>query len=327
MKGICEFLQSLQCESAMNERMKSNAPWHSDTNSNERCDRNVTHCADRAPRLHIPAMVKEVVHYLACYDKPSGIFVDLTVGTGGHAEAILEAAPRATLIGIDRDESSLEVASERLARFGNRVVLIHGDLRDVQRLLAWCGVEEVDGCLIDPGMSLWQVDQARGFSFRIPAELDMRYDRSQRLTARELVNTLSVEQLTHLFEMAGERRNRARNIAKAIAQARSQHSIETTTQLAAIIADAVKAKRHQRIHPATKPFMALRMAVNDEADALERGTKAALHVLRIGGRIVVLTYQSIEDRIVKRILQQHSQHISTRLPSPFPESREGEPPP
>lgn len=272
----------------------------------------------QAPRLHIPAMVKEVIEYLGCKARPDGIFVDMTVGTGGHAEAILRAAPRAMLIGIDRDEASLEVASERLAEFGERVVLIHGDMRDVHRLIKLCGVERVDGCLIDPGMSLWQVDQERGFSFRIPTELDMRYDRAQRITAKDIVNSVSLEELVKMLMAAGERRKKAQAIAQAIIKARAQNPIETTEQLAEIVSEAVKAKGWQRIHPATKTFMALRIAVNEEVDALEQGIRAALHVLRIGGRIVVLTYQSIEDSIVKRMFEAYSQHTSTNLPSPFP---------
>jgi len=272
----------------------------------------------QAPRLHKPAMVKEVIEYLGCTAKPDGVFVDMTVGTGGHAEAILRAAPKAMLIGIDRDEESLEVASERLAEFGERVRLIHGDMRDVQRLIKLCGVERVDGCLIDPGMSLWQVDQERGFSFRIPAELDMRYDRMQRLTAKDIINSASFEELVRMLTTAGERRKRAKAIAQAVVEARAQNPIETTQQLAAIVAEAVKAKGWQRIHPATKLFMALRIAVNEEADALEHGIRAALHVLRIGGRIVVLTYQSIEDSIVKRLFHAYSQPARANLPSPFP---------
>lgn len=266
----------------------------------------------------MPAMVKEVIEYLGCSRKPDGVFVDMTVGTGGHAEAILRAAPNATLIGIDRDEASLEVASERLAEFSGRVVLIHGDMRDVQRLLRLCGIESVDGCLIDPGMSLWQVDQERGFSFRIPAELDMRYDRAQKLTAKDIVNSVSFEELVNMLKAAGERRKKARAIAQAVVEARAKNPIETTEQLAAIIAEAIKPKGWQRIHPATKAFMALRIAVNEEADALEQGIRAALHVLRVGGRIVVLTYQSIEDRIVKRLFEAYSQLTPTNLPSPFP---------
>lgn len=273
---------------------------------------------DGVPRLHKPAMVKEVIEYLGCLQKQDGIFVDMTVGTGGHAEAILRAAPRATVIGIDKDEASLEVASERLAEFSGRLILIHGDMRDVQRLLNWIGFERVDGCLIDPGMSLWQVDQKRGFSFRIPAELDMRYDKSQRLTAKDIVNSVSFEELVKMLRVVGERRKRAIAIAKAIVDARTQNPIETTEQLTAIILEAIKPKQWQRIHPATKTFMALRIAVNEEEDALEHGIRAALHVLRIGGRIVVLTYQSIEDSIVKRLFEVYSKHTPTNLPSPLP---------
>mgnify|MGYP003876288549 CR=1 FL=1 len=271
---------------------------------------------NQAPRLHKPVMVKEVIKYLNCAEKPDGVFVDMTVGTGGHAEAILSATSKAILIGIDRDEASLEVASERLAKFGDRVVLIHGDMRDTVRLLKWIGIDKVDGCLIDPGMSLWQVDQERGFSFRIPAQLDMRYDTSQKLTAKDIVNKIPYEELVKMLVMAGERRKKAKDIAQAIITARSQNPIETTEQLAAIVAEAVKSKGRQRIHPATRTFMALRIAVNEETDALEHGIRAALDVLSVGGRIVVLTYQSIEDSIVKRLFKAYSYHTPTTLLSP-----------
>ena len=259
-------------------------------------------------RLHPPAMVPEVVQCLGCAEKPRGLFVDMTVGTGGHSAEILKAAPQARLIGIDRDPAALKVAAEQLASFADRAMLIHGDYRDVQRLIAQTGHQKVDGCLIDPGMSLWQVDGDRGFSFGSDCELDMRYDVSQAFTARHLVNESSREELEHIFEEGGEGRRTAQAIANAIVVARQHHRIETADQLAAIITATVKSRNQKkRLHPATIAFMAVRMAVNDEADALKQGTKAAINTLLVGGRLVVLTYQSIEDRIVKQVLKQQTQ--------------------
>jgi len=262
--------------------------------------------AGQPQRLHPPAMVNEVLSFLRVAEVRRGIFVDMTVGTGGHTLAILQANPRVEVIGIDRDEASLEVAAERLEAFADRVTLVHGDMRDIRRLLAQLGVERVDGCLIDPGMSLWQLDSGRGFSVLDEAPLDMRFDVAAQVTAQTLLQTLSARELERLFVQAGERPLKARRIAQAIVQARQKGGIPTARALAELVAQ-VKGVRGGRIHPATKVFMALRMAVNEELDALRTGIWEGAQVLKRGGRLVVLTYQSLEDRLVKETFRQLSQ--------------------
>ncbi|MCX7643229.1 MAG: 16S rRNA (cytosine(1402)-N(4))-methyltransferase RsmH [Armatimonadetes bacterium] len=250
-------------------------------------------------RLHPPAMVKEVLEFLRVRELKKGVFVDMTVGTGGHTLAILQANPKVEVIGIDRDATSLEVAAERLADYADRVTLIYGDMRDIRRLLHQIGVERVDGCLIDPGPSLWQMDSKRGFSFLDDSPLDMRMDRSSQVTAQTLLQTLSASELEQLFVQAGERRSDARRIAQAIVKERSRSGgIPTAKALAELVIQA-KGVRGGRIHPATKVFLALRMAVNEEIDALREGIFEGAKVLKRGGRLVVLTYQSLEDKTVK----------------------------
>ncbi len=250
-------------------------------------------------RLHPPAMVNEVLDFLRVRELKRGVIVDMTIGTGGHALAILQANPKVEVIGIDRDVSSLEVAAERLADYADRVTLIYGDMRDAKRLLQQVGVERVDGCLIDPGPSLWQLDSKRGFSFLDDAPLDMRMDQSSQVTAQTLLQTLSAQELERLFVQVGERRSDARRIAQAIVKERNESGgIPTAKALAELVA-RVKGVRGGRLHPATKVFLALRMAVNEEIDSLRGGIEEGAKVLKRGGRLVVLTYQSLEDKTVK----------------------------
>lgn len=250
-------------------------------------------------RLHPPAMVREVLEFLRVWELERGVFVDMTVGTGGHTLAILQANPKVEVIGIDKDAASLEVAAERLTDYADRVTLIHGDMRDVQRLLKQVGIEQIDGCLIDPGPSLWQMDSKRGFSVLDDTPLDMRMDQSSQVTAQTLLQTLSVGELEQLFVQVGERRSDARRIALAIVNERSRSGgIPTAKALAELIMQ-VKGVRGGRIHPATKVFLALRMAVNEEIESLRVGILEGSKVLKKGGRLVVLTYQSLEDKIVK----------------------------
>jgi len=260
-------------------------------------------------RLHPPAMVKEVLEFLRVKEVGKGVFVDMTVGTGGHTLAILQANPKVEVIGIDKDAESLEVASERLADYADRVTLIYGDMRDTRRLLQQVGIDRVDGCLIDPGPSLWQMDSKRGFSFLDDTPLDMRMDRSAQITAQTLLQTLSSEELERLFVQAGERRSDARRIAQAIVRERNRSGgIPTAKALAELVAE-VKGVRGGRIHPATKVFLALRIAVNEEIDALKGGIIEGVHVLKRGGRFVVLTYQSLEDKVVKETFASFAQPL------------------
>jgi 16S rRNA (cytosine1402-N4)-methyltransferase len=247
-------------------------------------------------------MVKEVLEYLAC--RPGQVVVDATVGSGGHAEAILERIlPGGRLIGIDRDPEAIERTRVRLS--GKPTTLINDNHARLEVILDELGIEAVDGVLIDCGASLEQLTTGRrGFSFRFDGPLDMRMDPGQETTAEHLINQLPEDELARiLWEYGGERR--ARRIAAAIAAARQQQRITTTAQLAATIAAAVPARgRPRRLHAATKSFMALRIVVNDELVALRRALDTAIRRTRAHGRIVVLTYQSLEGGETKGAFRQ-----------------------
>lgn len=257
-----------------------------------------------AMQSHTPVMVREVLTLL--HPQPGAVVVDATVGLGGHA---VEIAPRLVpggwLIGIDRDPQALEIAGRRLERFSGamRVTLVHADFRELPQILSARGIEGVDGLLYDLGVSSLQLDSAeRGFSFRYDAPLDMRMDPSrQGLTAREIVNRWSEADLRQLILEYGEEPAAAR-IAHAIVQNRP---IGSTQQLAAIVARAV-GRRGGRIHPATRTFQALRIAVNRELEGLQETIEQAIRHLLPGGRIVVLSYHSLEARAVKRAFQRLS---------------------
>jgi len=248
--------------------------------------------------MHIPVLVKEVLEILRC-ERP-GIYVDCTVGAGGHARAILSASPESRLIGIDRDEEALEIARENLKEFGDRVILIHDNFINLDRILQETGTGEVDGILFDLGLSSIQLESAeRGFSFQKEGPLDMRMDRRESTTAADLINTLPQEELEDLFRRYGEERW-ARRIATAIVKEREKHPITTTRELVDIIMNAVpQSYKFRRIHPATKVFQALRIAVNKELDNLKEALVKAVHMLKKGGRLCVISFHSLEDRIVK----------------------------
>jgi len=256
-----------------------------------------------APGEHRPVMVREVLEYLGC--RPGQVVVDATVGSGGHAQAMLaQILPGGRLIGIDRDPEAIERARRRLARQG-RVDLVCDNHARLEVILDELGVDAVDGVLIDCGPSLEQLTTAsRGFSFRLEGPLDMRMDPEQETTAADLVNRLPEEELARiLWEYGGERR--AQRIAGAIAAAREQQPITTTAQLAAIVTQAIPARaRSRRLHAATRSFMALRIAVNDELGALRQALHAAIRRSRPHGRIVVLTYQSLEGGETKGAFRQ-----------------------
>jgi len=274
----------------------------------------------QAPRMghadkHDPVMVREVLEYLAC--RLAQVIVDATVGSGGHAEAILEQVrPSRRLIGIDRDLEALERPGVRLARHG-RLDLVNENHARLEVIFEELGIDAVDGVLIDCGVSLEQLTAARrGISFRLDGPLDMRMDPRQETTAADLVNRLPEEELARILqEYGGERRARA--IAQAIVAARQQQPITTTGQLAAIVTAAITPRaRPRRLHAATKTFMALRVAVNDELGALHAALTAAVRRTRPGGRIVVLTYQSGEGGETKGAFRQASER-SRCLPSDF----------
>lgn len=245
-------------------------------------------------------MVEEVLEGLGLGRRGSAevagptLWVDGTVGLGGHAAAILRAsAPGGRLIGIDRDESALEAARERLAEFAGRFELRHGNFSEVAIAGGSC-----DGVLLDLGASSPQLDQAeRGFSFQQEGPLDMRMDRRQRLTAAELVNGWDERALAKIFREYGDE-PQARRFARGIARERARGRFETTTQLARLI-ERLSPRCGSKRHPATRVFQALRMAVNDEGRSLGSGLAAACTCLRTGGRLAVITFHSLEDRMVK----------------------------
>ena len=247
---------------------------------------------------HVPVLQAEVIGLLL--PRPAGRYLDATVGLGGHAEAILRASgPTGTVLGIDRDAEALARSRERLAAFGARLTLRQGRYEALTELLG--SAEPFDGILFDLGASSVQLDTAdRGFSFAHAGPLDMRMDRSGGATAAELVERLSERELADLIFEWGEERW-SRRIARTIVTARRERSIATTTDLAAIVARSIPRRLWPRhIHPATRTFQALRIAVNQELVGLERALEDAVRLLAPGGRVVVISFHSLEDRIVKR---------------------------
>jgi 16S rRNA (cytosine1402-N4)-methyltransferase len=248
-------------------------------------------------------MVEEVMTALS--PLPGSFHVDATVGGGGHALRILEAAsPDGRLLGLDADASALERAGRRLARFGERVTLRHANFERLAEVAREAGVERVDGVLMDLGLSSDQLaDDARGFSFRSHGPLDMRFDVTRGTPAREVVATLDEGALADLFRRHGEE-PRARRIARAVVEARHRAPVESAAALAAIVERVVPAApwARRRIHPATRVFQALRVHVNRELEVLPTALEAAVDLLRPGGRLCVISYHSLEDRIVKRFM-------------------------
>ncbi len=252
---------------------------------------------------HQPVMPDEVLGTLA--PQPGSLQIDATVGGGGHTERILEAAsPDGRVLGLDADQAAIDRVGRRLARFGDRLVLRQTNFRELADVAPAAGFGAVDGMLFDLGLSSFQLsDTERGFGFRAGGPLDMRFDASRGVPAAELLATLSADELAALFRRYGEE-PAAWRIAKAIVAARTTAPVTTAEELAALVERVVPAnpRRRRRTHPATRVFQALRIAVNGELDALEAGLAAAIDLLRPGGRLVVLSYHSLEDRIVKRFL-------------------------
>jgi len=247
---------------------------------------------------HEPVLVDEVVGYLD--PARGGVFVDCTVGLGGHSAAILEAGPTATLIGVDRDSEALAVAAERLAVFGDRVRLVRGRFSDLGRLLGELEVVTVAGILADFGVSSLQIDKAeRGFSFRQEARLDMRMGENDT-TAAEIINGASEAELAEIFRKYGEERQ-ARRIARAVVRKRREEPFETTQQLRRVVVGAQSRRPGPppRIDPATRVFQALRIAVNQELDEVEELVRQTARLLEEDGRLVMISYHSLEDRLVK----------------------------
>lgn len=258
--------------------------------------------AHREAATHIPVLFQSVLKHLQV--EPGGRYVDATVGGGGHASGILAASsPDGRLLGLDRDPAALQRARERLAPYGRRAVLVHSSFARLAAVVRTRQFAPVSGVLFDLGLSSLQLaDPLRGFAFSAEGPLDMRFDpTSGGPTAATLVNELSLDDLTTLLYRYGEERQ-ARRIARAIV---SNRPLSTTQELASVIEDAV-GRRGRRIHPATRSFQALRIAVNDELDALETALPQAVEILAPGGRLVVISFHSLEDRIVKRFMRRES---------------------
>jgi 16S rRNA (cytosine1402-N4)-methyltransferase len=250
---------------------------------------------------HRPVLLRETIDALAA--ARGGLFVDCTVGLGGHSEAILQASSGTQVLGIDRDEEALEQARERLAEFGGRIRLVHADFRELTRVLATAKVDSARGILADLGVSSWQLDSpSRGFSFRHQAPLDMRMDASSGETAAELLGRLSEVDIARIIFEFGEER-RSRRIARLIVERRkSGRPVETTQDLARLVERAVGKSKSRRIHPATRTFQALRIAVNRELERLDQFTADAVDALEPDGRLAIISFHSLEDRIIKRTL-------------------------
>jgi 16S rRNA (cytosine1402-N4)-methyltransferase len=256
---------------------------------------------------HLSVMPDEVLRFLE--PRPGGCYLDGTLGGAGHAALIAERClpGGGTLIGIDRDREALLAAGERLACFGEGVKLIHGDFAGVVHHLNSLGIAQLDGFILDLGVSSHQLDSVqRGFSFQQDAALDMRMDTSSGETAADLVNSLPECELERIIKEYGEERW-AKRVAAFIVKARSESAIESTFQLVDLIKGAIpKAKWEERLHPATRTFQALRIAVNHELESLEQGLRGALDHLKPGGRGVVISFHSLEDRIAKHIFREYA---------------------
>ncbi len=264
---------------------------------------------------HIPVLLDECIRYLNI--KPEGVYVDGTLGMGGHSEAILRRLTTGRLISIDRDELAIERASERLRDYSDRLTIVHGNFRDLGEILDEQGVEAVDGMLFDLGVSSPQLDEgSRGFSYMLDAPLDMRMDKSDNIDAWFIVNRWPEDKIVRILRDYGEERHAAR-IAKAIASRREEREIETTSELVEIIKGAMPAAAlREKQHPAKRSFQAIRIAVNDELGAVEALMETAPDRLKVGGRLCVISFHSLEDRIVKNAI--HSRENGCTCPREAP---------
>ena len=254
--------------------------------------------------LHAPVTLERTIELLApALEADGAVFVDGTLGLGGHSEAFLERFPKLILVGIDRDTNALALAGERLARFSDRTHLVHAVYEEIADVLDELGIDEVQGILLDLGVSSMQLDEAdRGFAYSYEAPLDMRMDATQGKTAADIVNSYSEQDLARIFKEFGEERY-AKGVAKAIVEARRNAPFSTSTQLAGLITKVIPfIPGKSSGHPAKRVFQALRIEVNGELEVLERTMPASIRSLAVGGRIVVLSYHSLEDRIVKQAL-------------------------
>ena len=256
--------------------------------------------------FHIPVLLKEVLHYLIP-KKGGGVYIDCTLGGGGHSKAILERIyPDGLLIGIDRDIEAIKAARKELSNFLDRAILIRDNFKNLEEILSNLKIKVVSGVLFDLGVSSHQLrERERGFSFREDGHLDMRMDPTQKFNASTLINNYTEEELVRIFGKYGEERF-SKRIARLIVLERQKNPITTTKQLADLVIRALpKAKKRGRwrIHPATRVFQAIRIEVNQELDLLEKSLNQAIKVLEDKGRICVISYHSLEDRIVKNVFK------------------------
>ncbi|MFC1667176.1 16S rRNA (cytosine(1402)-N(4))-methyltransferase RsmH [Candidatus Omnitrophota bacterium] len=263
--------------------------------------------------LHEPALLKEVIHFLN--PGAGDIIIDATVGGGGHAQEIMRRInPGGVLVGIDRDSESLKIAHEKLKSSEGPFKLINKDFKDLKEITEDIKIGEVDGVLFDLGISSIQMEaKERGFSIKNNGPLDMRMDRKQRLTAKDLVNLLKEEELSRLIRDFGEERF-YRRIARGIVAARKKKEIQTTAELAEIVSRSMPYRRgRERIHPATRTFQAIRIRVNAELAAIEKALKDIPLILKRGGRLCVISFHSLEDRIAKNVLKEFKAESTFRI--------------
>ena len=275
---------------------------------------------------HVPVLLDRVVALVApALEHPGSVMVDATLGLGGHTEAVLERIPQARVIGIDRDVHALERSRERLAPYADRVTFVHAVYDEIGEVLAEQGLDHVDGVLFDLGVSSMQLDvRERGFAYAEDAPLDMRMDDTQGPTAADVLNEYSVEDLTRILREYGEERY-ARRIAEAIVREREKEPFTRTGRLVELLYDVIPAPaRRTGGHPAKRTFQALRIEVNDELSVLRRALPAAIDAVGIGGRVVVMSYHSLEDRMTKQAFA-----VVTRsdVPPDLPFVPEGSEPP
>jgi 16S rRNA (cytosine1402-N4)-methyltransferase len=256
---------------------------------------------------HIPVLLKEVLHFLN--PQSDGRFIDATLGAGGHSSAILaRTSPAGRLLGIDQDEAAVEIAMRGLQSFGSRVVIAAGNFRDVETIAAQHGFVPCEGVLADIGVSSMMLqDASRGFSFMLEGPLDMRMNQQQELQAKDVVNDFTEKEIADILYTYGEER-RSRAIARSIVRFRP---LTSTMDLTAAVQRVLGPPGHGRIHPATRTFQALRIYVNDELSALESFIAGSMTVIRSGGRLVIITFHSLEDRIVKNRFR--SPHVPGRV--------------
>jgi 16S rRNA (cytosine1402-N4)-methyltransferase len=256
----------------------------------------------KAP-AHIPVMTQEVIEYLVTRNE--GVYVDATLGLGGHTKSILSHTNfKSKIIGLDVDEEAINIASNNLSKHKSNVVFRNSNFSEIDRVLLELEIGQVDGIVADLGMSSFQLDSSkRGFSFNQDEKLDMRMDARLRFTAFDLINEMSVDEISKVLKVFGEERW-SRRIAKRIVQSRGDKPISTSSELANLVSDAIPKKFHPaRIHPATKTFQAFRIAVNHELDNIEEFIGKAVPFLKRGGRLVIISFHSLEDRLVKRLFQ------------------------